>query len=213
MGVHAGSVRAGDDSADVWVAWVHEHADSTTQLAAVLSSSERSRMAAYRNVDAAARYVITRSLVRGVLSERLGIAPAEVNIRVTDLGKPVVAGNLHFNVSHSGDLITVAVCRERAVGIDIERRRDVQRAGALISRWLTPTEQHEVKSLHAAGFRESDAFLRVWSAKEARLKALGVGISGSNGAEVSQVVAVALDDLLSSAIVNAEEYVGAVAFA
>ena len=101
----------------------------------------------------------------------------------------------------------------RAVGIDIERRREVKRVAALIARWLSEAEQREVEALHAGGASESDAFLRVWSAKEARLKALGVGIAGSNVADVTRVAAVALDELLAKAGANASGYVGAVAFA
>src|SRR6185436_10109787 len=129
---------------------------------------------------------------------RLGLAPCEVPITVTESGKPVVSKDLHFNVSHSGDLIALAVCTERAVGIDVERRRHVARVDALIGRWLTASEQREVTRLLHGGASESDAFLRIWSAKEARLKALGVGISGANTADVRSVLAVQIDDLLLS---------------
>jgi len=214
VGVRLGAVRADGAAADVWFAWVHEHSEAVGSLAStVLSSGERARMDQYRNLDAAARYVITRSLVRGVLGERLAIAPQDVDVRVTDLGKPVLSDDLHFNVSHSGDLIMLAVSGDRAVGIDVERRRPVQRVSALIARWLTPSEQGEVKKLRATGLDESDAFLRVWSAKEARLKAVGVGISGATTADLSKVVAVSLTELLSSAGRNSDGYVGAVAFA
>ena len=47
---------------------------------------------------------------------------------------------------------------------------------------LTETERAEVARLTAHGASASDAFLRVWSLKEARLKALGVGISGAGAA-------------------------------
>jgi 4'-phosphopantetheinyl transferase len=212
VGVHAGVVQADGAAADIWIAWVERQADAVADLTAtVLSPAERARSAAYRNDDAAARYVITRSLVRSVLGERLSIAPADVDIRVTDLGKPVVSGALHFNVSHSGDLIALAVSADRAVGVDIERRREVKRAGALIARWLTEPERREVSLLHAGGVDESDAFLRIWSAKEARLKALGVGISGATSADVSRLPTVALDDVLAKA--GTRGYFGAVAFA
>ena len=134
-------------------------------------------------------------------------------MRVTDLGKPVVSDDLHFNVSHSGDLIVMAVSAERAVGVDVERRRPVVRADALIARWLTPVEQQEVRRLTADGVNVSDAFLRVWSTKESGLKAIGVGISGATTADLTNVVAVALDDLLTKATRDADRYVGSVAFA
>lgn len=213
VGAHLGEMRTLAGNADVWCAWVGDHAHRVSSLATVLSDTERARLERYRNLDAAGRYVVTRALVRSVLGERLGVAPQNVEVRVTDFGKPVISEDLHFNVSHSGDLIMMAISADRAVGIDVERRREVHRAGALIARWLTPDEQHEVAALRAAGLGESDAFLRVWSAKEAKLKALGIGIAGAPNADFTNVVAVPLDDLLAKATRNPERYVGAVAFA
>jgi len=214
VGAGLGAVREGNATADVWCAWLHEHANAVPDLAAaLLSGAERARMERYRNAEAAARYVITRSLVREVLSERLGVAPQRVDIRVTDFGKPVVADDLHLNVRHSGDLIILAVSVDCAVGIDVERRREVERVEALTARWLTSAERGEVASLRLTGLGESDAFLRVWSSKEAKLKALGVGISGATSSDLTSVKAVSLDELLSRSGKNAADYVGAVAFA
>ena len=213
VGARIGAVRATGGTADVWCAWVSDHAAMVDSLSStLLSDGERSKMLSYRNLDAAARYVITRSLVRAVLGELLRVSPRDVDVRVTDLGKPILAEDLHFNVSHSGDLITLAVSQDRAVGIDVERRREVQRVSALITRWLTPPEREEVAALARSGLDESDAFLRVWSVKEAKLKALGVGISGATAADVSKVVAAPLDDILSHRA-DGSGYVGAVAFA
>jgi 4'-phosphopantetheinyl transferase len=213
VGARVGAVRANGSAADVWCAWVSDHAAMVDALSStLLSDAERLKMSRYGNLDAAARYVITRSLVRAVLGEVLRISPRDVEVRVTDLGKPVVSEDLHFNVSHSGDLITLAVSHDRAVGIDVERRREVQRVNALIARWLTPAERDEVALLARNGLDDSNAFLRVWSVKEAKLKALGVGISGATSADVSNVVAAPLDDILSHRA-DGSGYVGAVAFA
>lgn len=213
VGERLGDVRAYGTGAEIWLARVAANlAAVETLTSTMLSDREQSRMLGYRNVEAAARYVVTRALVRGVLGGRLGLPPRDVQIRVTDLGKPVVSDDLHFNVSHSGDLIVLAVCGSRAVGIDVERRRPVQRVDALTARWLSAPEQREVAALREKGIAESDAFLRVWSVKEARLKAIGVGISGATSADVSRVDAVSLDDLLARNV-DGGGYVGAVAFA
>jgi len=127
----------------------------------------------------------------------------------------VVAEGIHFNVSHSGDLILLGVSDARSVGIDVERRRDVRRVQQLIDRWLTDDERDDLSRHVADGTSPSDAFLKVWSLKEARLKALGVGVSGSGGAALDRVDAVALDDLLDSLASSGDAlgYVGALAFA
>ena len=122
---------------------------------------------------------------------------------------------MHFNVTHSGEIVLLAVSDEKPVGVDVERRREVARVHALVERWLTVAERLELERLRQRGLDDSDAFLRVWSLKEARLKALGVGISGAGSAELGRVVAKDLDDLLRPVVRAADErgYVGALAFA
>jgi 4'-phosphopantetheinyl transferase len=127
----------------------------------------------------------------------------------------VLDDRLHFNITHSGDLVLMAVSDARPVGVDVERRRAVSRVSALEARWLTTAERSDYHRLRGLGLDESDAFLRIWSLKEARLKALGVGIAGAAEAAVESVEALPLDDMLASLAPNGEDaqYVGAIAFA
>lgn len=218
IGARLGELQAPSARADVWFACIGDHANDVDGLARdLLSGDERDRLGRYRTRETAERYVVTRSLVRMVLSEHLSIAPRDIRVSRTDSGKPVIAEGAHFNVTHSGDLVLLALSRERAVGIDVERRREVPRVDALIERWLTPLEREELLALMAGGDALSDAFLRVWSLKEARLKALGVGISGAGNASLESVDAMPLDDLLEALPDRkdrrAMDYVGALAFA
>jgi 4'-phosphopantetheinyl transferase len=204
--------------ADVWFAWVGDHAGDVDRFSRdCLSPDERARLDSYRSRAAAERYVVTRSLVRMVLSDRLGVGARELQVSRTDTGKPVVSQGVHFNVSHSGDLILLALSDARSVGVDVERRREVQRVQAMTRRWLTETERAEVDRLTARGASSSEAFLRVWSLKEAGLKALGVGISGASRASLAHVQAKPLDHLLDPLAQNRDGgdagYVGAIAFA
>jgi hypothetical protein len=151
---------SGNESAEVWFAWVGDHTHDVDQFSRdYLSTDERARLGEYRSRDAAERYVVTRSLVRSVLGEQLNIRPRDIRVSRTDTGKPVVAEGVHFNLSHSG---------ERAVGVDVERRRDVARVHALTRRWLTDPERRQFDHLRALGESDSDAFLRIWSLKEAQ---------------------------------------------
>ncbi len=202
-------------AADIWFAWVGDHARDVDRFSRdYLSAEENAHLAGYRIREAAERYVVTRALVRVVLSDRLGIDARALRVSRTDAGKPVLAEGIHFNVSHSGDLIVLALCEERAVGVDIERRRDVARVQALSDRWLSDEERRAFHVLRSGGYGDSDAFLRVWSLKEARIKALGVGISGASGHRLSDIEAMPLDKLLDSLTGqrNDQSYVGAIAF-
>jgi 4'-phosphopantetheinyl transferase len=214
VGAFVGTARSGSGAADLWAARVGEHlSDVETYGRTLLSADEQRRLAAYRSRESAERYVVTRALVRVVLGDRLGVDPCDVEISHTDRGKPFLAQALQFNVSHSADLILLAVSADRAVGVDVERRRDVERVQALVARWLTADERSQVTRIAESGLNVSEAFLRVWSLKEARLKALGVGIAGAAGARLDQVDAVPLDEVLEPLSSDERGFVGAVAFA
>ena len=218
VGACLGTIEApsAGGSAEIWFAWIGDHARDVERYSRdYLSPVERTRLTEYRGREAAERYVVTRSLVRIVLGTRLGVAPRDVAVSRTDTGKPIVAAGAHFNVSHSGDLVLLALSADRPIGVDVERRRDVSRVPALSQRWLTPTERRDFERLCTSGTPESDAFLRVWSLKEAQLKALGVGIRGAASARLENVSVLPLDHLLDSLSGPhvGTGYVGALAFA
>jgi 4'-phosphopantetheinyl transferase len=214
VGRHLGKARTSRAEADLWFAWVGHHAGDVGRFSdAFLSSDERGRLRRFRSRDAAERYVVTRSLVRTVLARELRRSPRGIELGRTDAGKPVVTGGIHFNVSHSADLIVLAVSRTCDVGVDVERRRSVPRVEELSRRWLTNEERAEIGRLADSGRTASDAFLRVWTLKEARLKALGVGISGA-AMTLDHLDAVSLDEALERLDGPGETaYVGAIAFA
>lgn len=214
VGAYAGTTRCARGTADFWAAQVGEHVASLEAYGrALLSPDEQRRLASYRSRESAERYVVTRALVRSVLGERLGASPASIVISHNERGKPLLNESLHFNVSHSGDLILLAVSEHCPVGVDVERRRDVERVGALVKRWLSESEREQVGRIAGSGLTVSEAFLRVWSLKEARLKALGVGIAGAAHAPLDQVDAVPLDEVLEPLSSADRGFVGAVAFA
>jgi 4'-phosphopantetheinyl transferase len=200
----------------VWFAWVGDKAGETERFAReLLSGDERDHLNGYRIREAAERYIVTRALVRSVLSDRLGVAAPAIRVSRTDTGKPIVTEGVHFNVSHSGDLVLLAVSDDQPVGVDIERKRPVLKVNALTQRWLSDLERANLARLRELGIDESDSFLRIWSLKEAQLKALGVGISGSARAELDRVHVMPLDELLDplSGPRDRGGYVGAIAFA
>lgn len=215
VGVFLATVVGRRSSAEIWYAQISERGHDVARIASdCLSREEQSRVAAYRSREAAERYVLTRALVRLVLSERLQAAPADLRLGRTDAGKPTVHG-LHFNLSHSGDLIVLAINERQDVGVDVERRRLVERVDALVHRWLTAEERSDLAKEIADGVEQSESFLRVWSRKEARLKALGVGISGAQTARAHDVECVTLEPHFEKLRPSrdANGYVGALAFA
>lgn len=90
-------------------------------------------------------------------------------------GKPFFEDypDFHFNISHSEDLIAVAVSK-RPVGVDIEILRDVNLE--IAGRFFSEKEIRFIKT-------DRD-FLYVWTRKEALLKKTGEGLKGIRGSDV-----------------------------
>lgn len=110
-----------------------------------------------------------RSLIAGLMIRRsIGDTPVVFG----DHGKPYAADNSrYFSVSHSGDLVAVAVDTAE-VGMDAEELPDDNRL-RIADRFYHANERGYV---HAAE-DQPRAFCRVWTRKEAYLKYTGEGIS------------------------------------
>jgi phosphopantetheinyl transferase len=114
--------------------------------------------------------------LREALAAYLEASPEAVRLVTGEHGKPELAGGgLHFNLSHSGDVGLVAVARERAVGVDVERidaRRDVF---ALAERALGAEWAAAVRAAPATD--RIAVFHRGWTRREAVAKCAGTGLA------------------------------------
>jgi len=143
-----------------------------------------------------------RALTRRVLAGEIGVETGSVKVSRMcahcgdpEHGRPVlVGGERSFSVSHSGDRLVVATTEpELRVGIDLELVRDRPRLDALAHRTLDD-------DAYAAwcAVPEPDrltAFLHAWTAKEAYLKAIGLGIATALRDVAARPVGFAFHDL------------------
>jgi len=125
------------------------------------------------------RPALGRAPLRAVLAAYLGIAPEQVALTHGKHGRPLLAvgldPSLGFNWSHSGGHALVAVGRHITPGIDLECLRPRARALEIAKRYFGTDEAAALAALPEA--ERSAAFLELWTAKEAVLKALGRGLA------------------------------------
>ncbi len=162
---------------DVW--WAHPAAD-TPGLFGLLDEVERGRFAGYRREADKLRFLTGRALIRGVVSQELGIAPIEVVLDSScfECGKPhgkpkVVGSTLEVSISHSGEWVGLAMTDGAPVGIDVEEVRDAEVDG-LAGICFSPPELTTFKAVPEDDRR--GAFFTYWARKEAVLKATGKGM-------------------------------------
>ncbi len=137
-----------------------------------LNTAELDRAATFRQPEDANRFLTGRVLLRRCLASRLGVSPAALTLVEDRNGGTRLAGAsrgraCHFSVTHSGELVAVAVGAV-PVGLDIEAIGQEAPSLALIARCCTPEEAADL-----AGRSEPDrlhGFVRLWTRKEALIK-------------------------------------------
>lgn len=148
------------------------------ELTAELPADERARAARFRIEAARHRFVLARTVLRHELGAIVGAEPRTLGFVAGDHGKPrltkpEIDDPPYFNLSHSGDLILLAIAGVE-VGVDVEKLRPIPNAEKLAHRFFSPAERKSVFELESTA--RDHAFLRIWTQKEAYLKATGLGV-------------------------------------
>lgn len=152
--------------------------DDVSRLSSLLAPDELRHAANMRVEASRRRFLVARAALRILLSRELGCAARDVAFDRGRHGKPSVPGSpVTFNVSHSAELALIAVASMRAVGVDVERVRPRPNALRVAERYFTAAEAAAIQSAPAGD--QPTLFYRHWVAKEAFLKATGLGIAGA----------------------------------
>jgi 4'-phosphopantetheinyl transferase len=175
-------VSSPDDTVDLWLAFdaSFQAAEVQSRFVTLLTAQERDRMQRFHFEAGRRQYALTRVLQREVLSAYAPeIAPAQWKFDATEEGRPFLASafehtGLNFNLSHTEGLVAMAVCRHARVGVDVEKR---DRAPLDVAdRYFSAAETAQLHALPAE--EQSRRFVRLWTLKEAYLKAIGTGLAG-----------------------------------
>jgi 4'-phosphopantetheinyl transferase len=142
----------------------------------VLSPDERARRESYAGDRQRRAYHAVRGALRVILGAYLDVPPAAVRLRTGRWGKPEVdGGGPRFSLSHAGRVVLLAVTRDRAVGVDVERTQPGRPVTALAARYFPAAEGAAVAAAPPA--QRSTVYLRLWTRKEACVKAAGARLA------------------------------------
>jgi 4'-phosphopantetheinyl transferase len=148
-----------------------------TKLDELLSTEERVRARSYIFAKDANRFRLCRAMLRLGLAKYLGRAPRTIELVMNSYGKPHLseAAGLWFNVSHSGNMGLIAFATIGEVGVDVEARQDGIEVLEIAAANFTHKEQSRIAAAETQE-EQISTFLRLWTRKEAVLKAVGCGI-------------------------------------
>ena len=170
------SIDLRDGEVQLWWASLEISEPEIERLRTVLTPDELRRAERFRVAAAARRVVGARAALRMILGEAIGVEPANIEFLFGEHGKPRLPdGGAFFNASDSGDYVVVALSSAE-VGVDLEVARTLRRNNRLARRVCT---DREIAMLERVPEEKRDALLlRLWTCKEAALKAVGIGLSG-----------------------------------
>ena len=144
-------------------------------LMKTLSPEEKQRAERFHFARHRRRFAAARFFLRRLLAAYTGTVAERLRFSYGPQGKPALMdANLHFNLSHSGELAIVALTLSRPLGVDVERLRPVADALKIARRFFSASEQEAL--LQTAENKRNEAFMRCWTRKEAYIKAVGGGL-------------------------------------
>ena len=146
----------------------------------LLDEEERRRWDRFLVKRAQRQYCLCRAALRINLCERLGCENRELSFGYLEHGKPFakvngVPSSISFNVSHSGMHGLIGFCDHDGLGVDLEERDPGRNFDGIGSSVYAPAERRALAA--ATGPEKAALFYRLWSLKEALIKALGTGFS------------------------------------
>jgi 4'-phosphopantetheinyl transferase len=146
-------------------------------LATRLPETERRELDHLTQPDRARGFALSRLLLRRELALHMQWPETTISFQRAANGRLVPAGETgwHFSLSHAPGLVAVLVS-DAPCGVDIEQRRLVQ-VLAVARRYFAAAEVEWLEQLDEA--ERLPGFLRLWTLKEAAVKALGTGLANN----------------------------------
>ncbi|TAK73819.1 MAG: 4'-phosphopantetheinyl transferase superfamily protein [Gammaproteobacteria bacterium] len=122
------------------------------------------------------RFIVARNTLRLLLSLYLSIPPQDIVFSYGKHHKPYLSTHPHlqFNLAHSHDVAVYAFTLDQAIGVDIEKIQNRYETN-VAQRYFSPTEYQALLQLPEK--ERIMGFYRLWSRKEALIKAIGKGLS------------------------------------
>lgn len=160
----------------IWIIRWKEIIDFLSENFNIMSKYEKEQVARFQFYEDQMRCAAGKIVTRLLLAQYLEVQNKKIIICRERFGKPYHCKidkkkSIHFNISHSGDIVLIGFSYFPKIGVDIERialfseYRDVAR-NLYAKEEILAIEEHMTQ----------DVFYQYWTAKEAFLKATGIGL-------------------------------------
>ncbi len=166
-----------NDKIHVWYIDKKKHLPFQEEKNAILSQEEKKRAQQFYFEEDRLSFIIYHACKRFILSQYLLKKPNELIFSKKENGKPILIPQiLYFNLSHTHNLGILAITKDKEIGIDIENTKREMDYLNIAKRFFHAIEYESLIKL-ANNEQRKKYFYRLWTAKEAILKATGEGLS------------------------------------
>ena len=151
-----------------------------TAAVAWLDASERERWKRLKGDRGRRDFALCRAALRLHLGRRLDCPNERLAFGAHRHGKPFVIVNgrtvpYGFNVSHAGAHGLIAFAADVSIGVDVEARSPRGNFDRMAARFCGPNEREALATVEE--HEKTNLFYRLWTLKEALVKALGSGFA------------------------------------
>jgi 4'-phosphopantetheinyl transferase len=148
------------------------------RLLSYLDDAEKGTALGFKNDQSKKQFILAHSMLRYLLSGLLNCPLDEIIFDLSSSKKPFIRHphtSLHFNISHSGSKVIIALHAEEEIGVDIERKDNRFDYPAFAAAHFSTGEKKLISTQHQSEAIEN--FYAVWTRKEAWLKLTGEGLT------------------------------------
>jgi 4'-phosphopantetheinyl transferase len=176
---------------DVWYASYSVLDQNFLFLSTLISPEEKQKAAGFKKSDDARRYILRQGMVRFILGQYIHEDPEKMQIVRTKSGKPSLDpegkfSDVRFSISHTDAMVCLGITRNQEIGLDIVKTNPRTPISDVEQYLFTPGERKWIEqTIPEQRFMQ---FFRIWSLKEALLKATGSDVSIMSQADVSGII-------------------------
>ncbi len=155
-----------------------EHLKSSVKfLNGILSSDQKKKASKFVFEKDRISYIISNGLLRKLLASYTGISMMNIKFIYNDFGKPLLINNnnIKFNLSHSNEYCLIGINRNDNIGVDIEWINKNIAIDDIAGNYFSNNEINKFNSVKPN--HKITSFYKIWTRKEAFIKAVGKGLS------------------------------------
>jgi 4'-phosphopantetheinyl transferase len=161
--------------ADIWKVKISSEKKLCDFFLQMFNKEEMEKSSRYRNEEDKQRYIFGRGGLKYILGKYLNKSPNTIQFGIGPDKKPLLnknSGNdLHFNISHSGNFVLIAISSSE-VGVDIEKiNPDFSYKEILNSNF----SKEEIDFIQNSKY-PNESFYLLWTRKESLVKATSKGL-------------------------------------